>query len=125
MGCGTVTLYAPEIKKVTLQQQLKTEVTSILALSPDLLQVHLADGAKDNWRLMNDIEAKLPAQAPIEIVDFYHACEHLKNGCGTAWGESTQKGMVFFERLRVASSVHSHFLNHTQRRVPCQIQSSI
>ena len=78
VGCGTVTLYdqeaerlqtvryarMPESKKVTLQQQLETEVASILALSPDLLRVHLADGAKDNWRLMNDIEAHLPAPLP-------------------------------------------------------------
>lgn len=116
VGCGTVTLYdqaaerlqtvryarMPENKKVTLQQQLATEVASVLALSPDLLRVHLADGAKDNWRLMNDIAAQLPApsQAPIEIVDYYHACEHLKNGCDAAWGESTQQSKDYFERLK-------------------------
>jgi len=92
----------PESKKVTLQQQLTTEVASIVALSPDLQRVHLADGAKDNWRLMNDIEAQLPApsQAPIEIVDYYHACDHLKNGCDAAWGESTQQSKDYFERLK-------------------------
>ena len=116
VGCGTVTLYdqaakrlqtvryarMPESLKVTLQQQLETEVASILALSPDLRRVHLADGAKDNWRLMNDIEAHLPApsQAPIEIVDYYHACDHLKNGCDAAWGESTQASKDYFERLK-------------------------
>jgi hypothetical protein len=116
VGCGTVTLYdqaakrlqtvryarMPESLKVTLQQQLETEVASILALSPDLRRVHLADGAKDNWRLMNDIEAQLPApsQAPIEIVDYYHACDHLKNGCDAAWGESTQASKDHFERLK-------------------------
>jgi hypothetical protein len=116
VGCGTVTLYdqaaerlqtvryarMPESKKVTLQQQLTTELTSILALSPALLRVHLADGAKDNWRLMNDIEAQLPApaQAPIEIVDYYHACDHLKNGCDAAWGESTQASKDYFERMK-------------------------
>jgi len=69
VGCGTVNLYdqeaqrlqtvryarMPESRKVSLQQQLETEVASILALKPDLLRVHLADGAKDNWRLMNEI----------------------------------------------------------------------
>jgi hypothetical protein len=114
VGCGTVTLYnqeakrlqtvryarMPESKKVTSQQQLETEVASILALSPDLLRVHLADGAKDNWRLMNDIEAHLsaPSQVPIEIVDYYHACDHLKNGCDAAWGESTQESKDYFDR---------------------------
>ena len=122
VGCGTVTLYdqeaerlqtvryarMPENKKVTLQQQLTTEVASVLALSPDLLRVHLADGAKENWRIMNDMAAHLPAppQAPIEIVDFYHACEHLKNGCDAAWGESTEQSKAFFERLKTGLKEH-------------------
>jgi hypothetical protein len=116
VGCGTVTLYDQqskrlqtvryarmlESKKVTLTQQLETEVASILALSPTLLRVHLADGAKDNWRLMNDIEAHLPApsQSPIEIVDYYHACDHRKKGCDAAWGESTQESKDHFDGLK-------------------------
>jgi hypothetical protein len=116
VGCGTVSLHdaaserlqtvrygrMPESKKGTLQQQLETEAASILALSPALRRIHLADGAKDNWRLLNEIETHLPvpSQPPIEIVDFYHACEHLKNGCDAAWGESTQKGMEHFARMR-------------------------
>jgi hypothetical protein len=116
VGCGTVTMYNPEAerlqtvyygrmpesKKVSLQQQLETEMASILAITPNLLRVHLSDGAKDNWRLMNDIEARLPApsQAPIDIADFYHACDHLKNGCDAAWGDNSQKSKEFFERLR-------------------------
>ena len=117
VGCGTVTLYdqeanrlqtvryarMPESKKVSLQQQVETEVASILALTPALQRVHLADGAKDNWRLMNDIEDHLPtpAQAPIEIVDYYHACDHLKNGCDAAWGDGTQESQDYFERLKI------------------------
>jgi hypothetical protein len=116
VGCGTVSLYdqeaarlqtvryarMPESKKVTLQQQLENEVASILALRPKLLRVHLADGAKDNWRLMNDIEARLPAplEPPIEIVDYYHACDHLKKGCDAAWGESTPESQQYFDRLK-------------------------
>jgi hypothetical protein len=116
VGCGTVSLYdreaarlqtvryarMPESRKVTLQQQLETEVASILALRPQLLRVHLADGAKDNWRLMKDIEAQLPVplEPPIEIVDYYHACEHLKRGCDAAWGESTVESKKYFDRLK-------------------------
>ena len=117
VGCGTVSLYdreaarlqtvryarMPESKKATLQHQLETEVTSILTLRPTLLRVHLADGAKDNWRLMNDIEAQLPAplEPPLEIVDYYHACEHLKRGCDAAWGESTPESKQYFDRLKI------------------------
>jgi hypothetical protein len=117
VGCGTVVLYdaegerlqtvrygrMPESKKLTLQQQLEAEVASIVAVRPDLLRIHLADGAEDNWRLMKELEQSLDAPLPqtwIEIVDFYHACDHLKNACDAAWGESTPRGKAEFERLK-------------------------
>jgi len=116
VGCGTVVLYdtdgervqtvrygrMPESKKVTLQQELHAEVASIVTLCPDLRRVYLADGAKDNWRLLKEIEQALNLPAPpcVNIVDFYHACEHLKNGCDAAWGESTPRGKAEFERLK-------------------------
>ena len=116
VGCGTVTLYdqeaqrlqtirygrMPEAKKATLQQQLETEARSTLALNPTLQRVHLADGAHHNWFLLNEIEQHLPAptQPPIEIVDYYHACDHLKEGCDAAWGESSVASKAQFERLK-------------------------
>lgn len=116
VGCGTVVLYdaagervqtvrygrMPESKKVTLQQELHAEVASIVALRPDLRRVYLADGAKDNWRLLKEIDQALnpPTQSAVNIVDFYHACEHLKKGCDAAWGESTPRGKAEFERLK-------------------------
>jgi hypothetical protein len=116
IGCGTVVLYdadgervqtlrygrMPENKKTSLQQQLYAEVASMVALRPDLVRVHLADGAKDNWRLMEEIEQllHLPSQTCVQILDFYHACDHLKNGCDAAWGESTPRSKAEFERLR-------------------------
>lgn len=116
VGCGTVVLYdaegdrlhtwrygrMPESKKVTLQQELEAEVASILAVRPQVIRVHLADGAEDNWQLMTELEQHLPGslQAWIEIVDFYHSCDHLKNGCDATWGESTARGPAEFERLK-------------------------
>ena len=117
VGCGTVVLYdaagerlhtvrygrMPESKKVTLQHQLEAEVASLVAVRADLIRVHLADGAEDNWRLMKDLEQAVGGPAPqtwIEIVDFYHACAHLKNACDAAWGESTPRGKAEFEWLK-------------------------
>ena len=116
VGCGTVVLYdaagqrlqtvrygrMPEHKKATLQQQLAAEVSGVLAVRPDLQRVLLADGAKDNWRLLAEVDQAWghPAQPSIEIVDFYHTCDHLKNGCDAAWGESTARGKAEFERLK-------------------------
>jgi hypothetical protein len=116
-GCGTVALYdaegtrlqtvrygrMPEHRKATLQQQLETETASILAIRPDLKWVFLADGAKSNWRLLSEIDQACgpPSQPHVEIVDFYHACDHLKEGCDAAWGESTPRSKAEFERLKV------------------------
>jgi hypothetical protein len=116
-GCGTVVLYdaqgerlqtvrygrMPETRKATLQHQLETEVAGILAVRPDLKRVLLADGAEPNWRLLSEVDQACgpPLQPSVEIVDFYHACDHLKEGCDAAWGESTPRGKAEFERLRV------------------------
>jgi len=116
-GCGTVALYdvegtrlqtvrygrMPERRKVTLQQQLETETASILAIRPELKRVLLADGAAPNWHLLSEIDQACgpPAQPSVEIVDFYHACDHLKEGCDAAWGESTPRSKAEFERLKI------------------------
>ncbi len=115
-GCGTVVLYAaegerlqtvrygrmPERRKATLQQQLETEARSVLALQPNLKRVLLADGAEPNWSLLSEVDQACgePPQPSIEIVDFYHACDHLKEGCDAAWGESTPRSKAEFERLK-------------------------
>jgi hypothetical protein len=89
VGCGTVTLYDPEAR-------------STLALCPTLQRVHLADGAQHNWFLLNEIEQPLPAaaQPPVEIVDYYHACDQLKEGCDAAWGDSSVASKAQFECLK-------------------------
>ncbi len=115
-GCGTVVLYdaegerlqtirygrMPERRKATLQQQLETEASSVLTLRPDLKKVLLADGAEPNWSLLSEVDQACgPAsQASVAIVDFYHACDHLKEGCDAVWGESTPRSKAEFERLK-------------------------
>jgi hypothetical protein len=117
VGCGTLTLYdregerlqtvqyarMPEYKKGTLAAQLQAEAQAILGARPDLQRVYLADGAETNWELLAEVERALggdPTQS-VQIVDFYHACEHLKDGCDAIWGESTPRGQAEFARLRV------------------------
>jgi len=115
-GCGTVVLYdaegerlqtvrygrMPERRKATLQQQLEAETRSVLAVRHDLQRVLLADGAEPNWNLLSEVDRACgpPPQPSIEIVDFYHACDHLKEGCDAAWGESTPRSKAEFERLK-------------------------
>jgi hypothetical protein len=117
VGCGTLTLYdrtgerlqtvqyarMPEHKKGTLGEQLQAEAQAILRARPELRRVYLADGAETNWELLAEVERAMggnPLES-VQIVDFYHACEHLKEGCDAIWGESTPRGHAEFARLRV------------------------
>lgn len=119
VGCGTVSLHdaegerlstvrygrMPEHKKATLCRQLEAECQSVLTLRPDLKIVKLADGAKENWRFLDQLDLGLPPHllAQIEqasIVDFCHAAEHLKKACDAIWHHDAVKSKAKFACLR-------------------------
>lgn len=116
VGCGTVSLHdaegerlqtvrygrRPESKKATLCLELEAEVQAILTVQPHLRVVKLADGARDNWRFLRTLDLGVPASQieSWDIVDFYHACDHLQHALDTIWGEHTPKGKVEFARLK-------------------------
>ena len=93
---------APEAGKVTLEQQLLAETRSIFATHPRLRLVTLADGAKANWRYLSELDVGIPNdQLEIyEILDYYHACDHLKDALNCVWGEYSPKGNAEFARLK-------------------------
>jgi hypothetical protein len=116
VGCGVVTLYdaqgerlqtlryarMPQTHKLTLRQQLAAEGQAILVHSPQLRRVLLADGAPSNWTWLAQLDLDLggcPGEAVL-IVDFYHACDHLKSACDAIWGESTPESQAEFARLK-------------------------
>ena len=116
-SCATLTFYdrlgirlrtirlgrMPESKKKTLKAMLKDELAAILCQRPDLKVVKIADGARDNWTFLS---AELP-KGP-QIVDFYHAAEHLHAALAAAYGETSSQCQVQFEKLR-------HVLRHETR----------
>ena len=111
VGCATVSYYdrhgarlctrrmarMPETKKVTLKRQLTAEVMGALLQRPDLRVVKVADGAPDNWSYLGET---LPVGE--EVLDFYHAAEHLGDALGAAYGEGTPR---YQERLETLSTV--------------------
>jgi hypothetical protein len=118
-GCGTVSLYdaeghrlstvrygrMPEYKKATLCVQLEAECQRVMACRPDLQVVKLADGAEENWRLLDHLDLGLSeAQAAdvetISITDFSHAAEHLQQACDLVWGAGSVESKGEFARLR-------------------------
>jgi hypothetical protein len=73
----------PEHKKRVLHQQLLAEVQWMLQRYPTAKLVALADGARENWRILTAIEKSVKRKA-IHLVDFYHAAEHLQKGLAAA-----------------------------------------
>jgi len=108
-GCATLSFYdaqgqmqstvrfarMPEAGKATLKAMLADEVRKALRDRPSLRIAKLADGAKDNWRYLSEV---LPEG--VEIVDFYHATEHLFVALSAVWGARKPKTHAEFERLR-------------------------
>jgi hypothetical protein len=85
----------PESKKVTLHGQLAAEYAAVRATLPLAQVVNIADGAKENWRILRQV-----APGGIEIVDFFHAAEHLKRGLDADLGEGTADAKAYFAGYR-------------------------
>jgi hypothetical protein len=109
VGCATVSYYdrdgerlctrrmarMPEPHKATLKTQLTAEVMGALIQRPDLRVVKVADGAPDNWSYLGET---LPFG--VEVLDFYHATEHLGAALGAAYGAGTPPYQARLETLR-------------------------
>ena len=107
-GCATLSFYdrygmrlrtirlgrMPEKKKRTLKAMVKAELIRALNERPDLKIVKIADGAPDNWTFLSD---ELPRGH--EIVDFFHAAEHLHAALAAAYGETSTKCQVQYAKL--------------------------
>ena len=86
----------PESKKVTLHGQLAAEYSHVRRALPLAQSVNLADGAAENWRILREV-----APDGIEIVDFFHACEHLKKGLDAHLGKDRAEAKAMFAEYRV------------------------
>lgn len=109
VGCGTLSHYdsegerlstlrvarMPEPKKATLKRQLVAEVEHALEHQPQLRLVKVADGARDNWAFL--AQALPPGE---EVVDFYHAAEHLRRAFDHVYGEESPKAQARFKQYR-------------------------
>ena len=113
-GCATVSLVdeegerlhsvrmgrMPQSHKATLKTMVAAEVEAVLGQRPDLTVVKVADGAKDNWTFL---ARALPDG--VELIDFYHAVEKLKDAFDAAHGADSPKAASQFEKYR-------HLLRH-------------
>ena len=61
-------------KVVTLKAQLASEVAHIQCVRPKIRIGAVADGAVDNWTFLKS----LSPETEVIVIDFWHACEHLR-----------------------------------------------
>ena len=87
----------PEKNKRTLKASLAAEVLAVLRKQPKLALVKVADGVDDNWTFLS---GELPAGD--EVLDFFHASEHLHAAVAAAYGDGTRDTRHRFEELRDA-----------------------
>jgi hypothetical protein len=57
--------------------------------------VKVADGARDNWRYLGDT---LRPGEGVEILDFYHASEHLNKAIEAAYGKNSITDKSHYEK---------------------------
>ena len=85
----------PEANKKTLKATILAELGALLAQRPDLPVVKIADAAHDNWTFLG---SELP-DGP-EVIDFFHAAEHLNQAVAAAYGDGTREARFRFQELR-------------------------
>jgi hypothetical protein len=108
VGCGAITFYdadgerlstwrygrMPEPDKATLKATLRAELDAVVNARPDLVVVAIADGSPNNWTFLEGLDADY------EIVDFYHAVEHLGRALDIGLGAVTPEREAAFRELR-------------------------
>lgn len=85
----------PETKKATLKRWLTAELEAIRARRPDLKLGAVADGAADNWTFLSALVPDGP-----QLVDFFHAAEHLNAALAAVYGDGTVEARRRFNDLR-------------------------
>jgi len=87
----------PEPKKKTLKNELSETIEQILSQKSDLKLVKLADGARDNWRYLGNI---LRPGEGVEVLDFFHASEHLNKAIEGAYKKGSPECISHFKKYR-------------------------
>ena len=82
----------PETGKQSLKSQLSAEVFHWLKIKPDLKLVAVADGARDNWEFLKELSPD------VEILDYWHAAQHLQSAADAAFGAETTEGSDWFKK---------------------------
>jgi hypothetical protein len=74
---------------------LAAELAAALAKDSSLRVVKTADGVDDNWSFLH---GTLPEG--VEVLDFFHASQHLHAAVAAAYGDATRETQYRYEALK-------------------------
>jgi len=93
----------PEAGKKTLKNQIQQSISTILSQQPEIKLIKIADGAADNWRFLSD--TLCPGQG-LELLDYFHACEHLNDAMEAAYGKGWDVlSKTYIEKITLPENV--------------------
>ena len=89
----------PVGKKQSFKTQIHAELGHLMGQISDLKLVVCANGARDNWTFSKSLKPD------VEVLEFWHAAEHLKGAADAAFGSDEKASTKWFEAKR-------HTLHH-------------
>ncbi len=92
---------SPEYGKKQFKKRFESEAKRIKAAYPNATYLGIADGAKDNWPL-------LERYTDYQLIDFYHATEYMAKACKAAFSLKTGK-----RERREWMDEYCHILKHS------------
>jgi len=88
----------PEAGKKTLKTLIQEIMKTIVTEQPEINLIKIADGAIDNWRFLSNI--LLPGQG-IELLDYFHASDHLHDAFEHAYGNGSSKAASQYNKYKI------------------------
>ncbi len=87
----------PESGKHVLKKMIQGVMKTALLQRSDLNIVKIADGAIDNWTFLS--KSLLPDEG-LELLDFFHASDHLNDAFASAYGKGTPSAVSQYNKYR-------------------------
>ncbi len=88
----------PQSGKKILKALIQESMNHIVSEKPEINLVKIADGAVDNWRFLSD--TLLPGQG-VELLDYFHASEHLNDAFEAAYGKGNTKAISQYNKYKI------------------------
>lgn len=94
----------PEGGKKTLKTLIQEAMKTIVSEQPEINLIKIADGAADNWRFLSD--TLFPGEG-IELLDYFHASDHLNDAFEAAYGKGSSKAVSQYNKYKILLKIEA------------------